>query len=337
MSRSLARPPLALVLAIASLTLGCDRDGPLRIETEGAAGFDPQRFDAGPQPSGELGVEKLRWSMTPFYTPARQRKMMERMRVHLQDAVGVPVEAKVADGYLDAVAGLVKGELDVAQLSPYACVAARERLPGATFLATAIAQGTTTYASYIVVPIDSEIERLAQARGKVLAFTDPGSSSGFLYPRALLVRQGFDPEKDFDVRFTGKHDASLAAVIAGRVDLAAVSSDTLVTQRALGLSGPVRILAKAGRIPYDCVVAREGLTPLALWRLRRALLSLSILTPEGRDVLRDYNLINGFMPVPEGHYVDVARVAKLSSSAPRPAQVPSPGVLPDAGPVGSAP
>ena len=82
-------------------------------------------------------------------------------------------------------------------------------------------------------------------------------------------------------------------------DLRDIASDILA---AVGLGGPIRILAKPGRIPYDAIAVRKTMDPQLVWRLRKAFLSLSIHSPEGRAVLEDYNLINGFMPVPAGHY-----------------------------------
>jgi len=325
MSRGMSRHLGALVLmmgagAAGSGACGSSDSTDVTIKNSGTC-FDPMRFDAGPEPAGETQLEGLRLSITPFYRAERQQRMLERMRGYLEEETGVPVTATVSADYLDAVAALERGDLDIAQLSPYACVEAKARVKDAVFLASAIAQGTTTYASYLVVRTDSSITTLEEARGKALAFTDPWSTSGFLYPRALLVRRGFDPEKDFDVRFLGQHDRALAALLDGEVEVAAISSDTLVTHHVLGLAGPVRILAKAGRIPYDCIVARPDVGPKMLWRLRNALLTLSILTPRGRAVLADYNLINGFRPVPDDLYTGVAEVAALSKDAPRPKPV----------------
>lgn len=301
------RPALGALLVVALLgSLACEEPDALAIERAEGNGFDPLRFDFGAEPPGEIDEGRtLRFSITPFYTPKRQRQMLERMRGWLSHKIGVPVEAEVSESYAKAVEQLARGELDVAQLSPYACVKAKREEVGVELVATSIAQGTSTYASYLVVRADSPIEDIHEAKGKRLALTEPWSASGFLYPWAWLRKQGLSPEQDFDLVLIQKHDEALAALLEGRVDVAAISSDTLVSRGVLGLAGPVRIVAKAGRIPYDCVAVRRELSPRLAWRIRRAFLELSILTPEGRTVLRDYNLINGFLPLPKGHYDDV--------------------------------
>lgn len=343
MSRRAPVAARALVAVAASLALlvgsACEEPRPLAIERDATYGFDPLRFDFGPEPEGALDEERtLRFSITPFYTPTRQRQMLERMRGWLSSKVGVPVDAQVSESYAAAVAQLKRGELDVAQLSPYACVKADDKGAGVEVVATAIAQGTTSYASYLVVRADSDIERIQDAKGKRLALTEPWSASGFLYPWAWLRKQGLSPEQDFELVLIAQHDQALEALLDGRVDVAAISSDTLVTRRVLGLAGPVRIIAKAGRIPYDCVVVRKDLGPRLTWRVRRAFLGLSILTPEGRSVLRDYNLINGFLPVPAGHYdgvraIDAAYGAEVAAAAARlPVLAPAPARQPAADP-----
>lgn len=329
-------PTLGIAALGVVVVTACEVEHPLAIERDATAGFDPLSFDFGAEPEGEILVDKLRFSITPFYTADRQRAMLERMRAWLERKVGVPVEAQVSLSYASAVDSLAKGDIDVAQLSPYACVKVLSKDHGVDLVATAIAQGTTTYASYLVARSDDDIENIQQAKGKRLALTEPWSASGFLYPWAWLRKQGFSPEEDFELVLIGKHDESLRALLDGRVDVAAVSSETLVSRGALGLGGPVRIIAKAGRIPYDCVGVRRAVGPRIAWRVTRAFLELSILTPEGRAVLRDYNLINGFLPLPEGYYDDVKALAEeygaevAAAAARLELESPPPSTMPDA-------
>lgn len=323
---------LVPVLIGGIVVTGCEDELPLAIEQDQSTGFDPLRFSAGQEPAGELPDDGLRFSITPFYTPERQQEMLERMRAWLEQRTGVPVKATVSKSYEAAVQGLASGDLDVAQLSPYACVKVQGADLGIELIATTIAQGTHTYASYFVVRSDSELSRLEDAKGKRLALTEPWSASGFLYPWAWLRRHGLDPAKDFNLVVIPKHDAALQAVLDGRVDVAAVSSDTLVSRGVLGMGGPVRIIAKAGRVPYDCIAVRKAAGERVAWRLKKAFLELSILTPAGRAVLRDYNLINGFIPLPAGHYDDVkaldeaygSEVARAAESIPVLEPVPVP-------------
>ncbi|MFZ9886324.1 MAG: phosphate/phosphite/phosphonate ABC transporter substrate-binding protein [Myxococcota bacterium] len=284
---------------------GCDEPGVLPIELDTNGWVDPRRLGDEPEPAGPLPV-RLTLAASSFYSAPAEARLRETMASWFTSRTEIQTEVVTTLASEDAGEALLRGEVDVAQLSPYACIQVAERSDDVALLAASVAQGTTTYASYLVTRADSDVDSLGAARGRKLAFTHPWSASGFLYPWDALRRLGFSPGADFQVSFTGDHDDALDAVLAGIVDVAAVSSDTLVSRNVLGIAGPVRIVAKTGRVPYDCVAARRSLGDRALHRLRRAFFELSILTPEGRSVLRDYGLVNGFVPLPPGHYEPVA-------------------------------
>jgi ABC-type phosphate/phosphonate transport system substrate-binding protein len=85
-----------------------------------------------------------------------------------------------------------------------------------------------------------------------------------------------------------------------------------------GLGGPLVIVAKAGRAPYDVIVARKGLDAHIASAIRTALLRLSIHDAKGRSALRAFSSVDGFMPVPTGHYDAVRALAKKAPKLTQP-------------------
>lgn len=85
-----------------------------------------------------------------------------------------------------------------------------------------------------------------------------------------------------------------------------------------GLAGPLVVIAKAGRTPYDAIVARATLDPKIVHRVQNPLLRLSIHTEEGRSALRASSSVDGFMPIPPGHCDSVIALARRQQSAPVP-------------------
>lgn len=297
-----------LLLAAALLTSAC---APIPDSLAAyPGGFDPTRWDAGPAPAWRDGPPaEVRFGITPFYSADVQKKMLEELARYLADEIGVPVVVKPAATYDDAVEMLARGDVDVAQLSPFAYVKAEARIPDLVPLATGVSQGASTYASYLVVRRDAPIRTVEEARGKRLGYVDELSTSGWLYPLLALRERGLDPARDFQLVRVGSHDGVLAQLRAGTIDVGATSSDTLVGAHGAALAGPVRVLLKAGRIPYDCIATRRVEDPALIHRLRAAYLRLSVHDARGRAVLEHYDLLNGFMPVPPGHYDDVKRRA----------------------------
>jgi len=305
----------AVVVVAVALALSACWVPPTSIPLDGPAPFDPTRAldDEGAEggvEGGEPSEVALVFGVTPFVTPERQAPWLARLETYLSRTVGVPVTTRVSETFEDAIDALDDGSFDVALLSPFTYVTARARIPTLHALATAVAHGSATYASYLVVERESEIRTVSDVRGKRLGLVDPLSTAGHVLPRAWLARHGIDIDTDVVLSWRGSHDAAYAALVAGAIDVAALSSDTLVNDDALGIAGPVRVLAKTGRVPCDALVARPGLSPAMLARVRRAFLRLSIHDEEGRAILKDDNLIDGFMPIPPGHYDSVARAAE---------------------------
>ncbi len=279
-------------------------------------GFDPTRYDGGPAPAWRGGAPPavVRFGITPFYSADVQQEMLAELTRYLAEEIGAPVVVKSALDYDAAIDMLANGDVDVAQLSPYAYVKAEKRIPDLIPLAAGVAQGSSTYASYIVTLRRSPIRELADLKGKRFGYVDELSTSGYLYPVLALRALGVDAAGDLVMVRVGSHDGVLQQLKSGAIDVGATSSDTLVGPHGAAYAGPVRILAKAGRIPYDCIVSRSSVDPALVERVRTAFLRLSVHSERGRRALHNYDLLNGFMPVPPGHYDEVrAKSAALET------------------------
>ena len=105
-------------------------------------------------------------------------------------------------------------------------------IPVADIEAFAVAEtkkaGRTFYHSLVVARKDSGIQTVADLKGKTFAFVDPSSTSGHLFPKAGLIKAGFNPDKDFGrVIFSGSHDSNAVAVQNGKVDAVAIADRIL--------------------------------------------------------------------------------------------------------------
>jgi phosphonate transport system substrate-binding protein len=70
---------------------------------------------------------------------------------------------------------------------------------------------------------DSGIKKIEDAKGKRMAFVDPASTSGFLFPAAYLKKRGIDYNTFFaQYVFAGSHDGAVRAIYNGDEDVAAV-------------------------------------------------------------------------------------------------------------------
>ncbi len=94
-----------------------------------------------------------------------------------------------------------------------------------TLLAIPQINGKKTYRSLLIVPDSSPAKSFKDLRGKVFAFTDPLSNTGYRYPLELLKEIEETPERYFSrTIFTYSHDRSINSVIDGVAHGAAVDS-----------------------------------------------------------------------------------------------------------------
>lgn len=267
---------------------------------------------------GDLRADKdgLTFAATPYLGEEGTRRAFEPIAAAASEALGVPVRFLVSKSYAELIERTAAGEVDIVQLSPLSYVLARSRVPGLQLIASSLSFGTDAYSAFLVVRGDSEIhdlqdlhpERRRRGWKPRLALVDERSGSGFLLPFAALLDHDIDPQRDLDVVFTGSHEAAVEAVLAGDADMAGVSSGTLNSVRRGEVIGPgnLRIVFKAGRLPYDALCVAPGLSEEVARRIRSAFAGLDTRNARGRAALRNARGLTGWVATDDDRY-DVLR------------------------------
>src|SRR5215210_3183131 len=84
------------------------------------------------------------------------------------------------------------------------------------------------YQMEIIVPASSAIKGPEQLVGHELALTEAGSNSGFKAPLVLLQSHySLAPGRDFGIRYSGGHEASIEGIATKHFEAAAVANDVL--------------------------------------------------------------------------------------------------------------
>ena len=251
----------------------------------------------------------LRVGLIPNVAPDEQRATYAPFGEELGRVIGVDVELFVAPNYAGVVTALAAGQVDVAYLGGLTYAQA-ERQVELTPLVTEVDRGTGTprYLSAVVVPAAAPAQRLEDvvAAGGSMAFGDPASTSGSLYPRLMVEAAGASctslescPPLS-SVRFTGGHDATALAVAGGRVDAGGLELRVLERLESRGgvAPGALRVVQTREVMGYPWV-ARTALGSAALEQVRRAFLDLR--DPALLDLLR----AKSYVPVQPSDYDEV--------------------------------
>jgi phosphonate transport system substrate-binding protein len=165
---------------------------------------------------------------------------------------GLHFDIKVGQSYGAVVEAMCNGLTEVAFYGPVSYVQAHQR-GCAQLLAVAVENGESVYYAGMFAKADSGIKTVQGMKGKRVAFGDVNSASSFTFQMVMLMDAGVDPVRDLSqLRMTGSHANSLAALGQGLVDVASASFDSYekaVRQNAIDPKQVV-VVAKSMPIPY---------------------------------------------------------------------------------------
>lgn len=258
--------------------------------------------------------------LTPSQKPTDLLAAGEEFGQALGKLVGVPVRVTVASDYAAVIEALRNKSADLAFAHPGGYVlAAREAK--AVIVARNLWHGKASFTSRFFVRKESGITTLEGLRGKTIAFVDPASSSGYIYPMVLLIQRGLvqnrDPKTFFrEMLFAGSHDAGMRALLNGHVD-ALASFDMAREQYLKDPAERERLtwVAETPPIPEAGICAREGLDPAVVARVRAALISMR--GPAYAPLLKKMYDIDGFEPAEDRDYDPVRAAMELLGARPR--------------------
>lgn len=143
----------------------------------------------------------------------------EVLAAALEEATGMHFEVSVPTSYAATIEEMCASPNDTIGFIPAQGYVLANQRCGVTVGAAAIRNGLPWYAAQFVVRADSGIESIEDLEGKTWGIPDFGSTSGYLYPRAMLEGAGISIP-DENIVETGGHPNSMLAVYNGEVDFA---------------------------------------------------------------------------------------------------------------------
>lgn len=261
-----------------------------------------------PAVSANAGEPVVRIGLTPVFLDD-QVSFLARWRAWLERKLLRPVVFVQRGSYREIVDLVRTGKIDFAWLCGYPFVRFRREL---RLVAVPLWRGQPLYQSYLIVPSDdTRSQSLADLRGKVFAYSDPDSNSGFLYPQYLLTMAGENPALYFSrTFFTWAHRKVVEAVGIGLADGGAVDGYVWETLAEIhpDLTRATRIIKRSEDLGHPPFVARPDIHPHELERFRAALLGMSA-DPAGADLLKSLRL-DGFVAGRPGLFDGIARMAE---------------------------
>jgi phosphonate transport system substrate-binding protein len=162
----------------------------------------------------------------------------------------------------------------------------------------------TKFQSVFIAKTDSGIRTLADLKGRQVSFGSQSSTSGHLMPRYFLLQANLTPEKDFRrVAYSGAHDATIASVVSGKVDAAALDITVwrkFVTENKVDTKAVNVFHTTPTYFNYNWSMHVDSPADLRQ-RVQKALLDLDPATPEGKEILT-LNRATRYIPTSPENY-----------------------------------
>jgi phosphonate transport system substrate-binding protein len=235
-----------------------------------------------------MAQQVFRVTTIPEEAATEQVRKFTPLAAYLEKRLGMKVEFTPVNDYPAAVEALVNKKVDLVWFGGFTHVQAQIR-SGGKIIPIAQREEDTKFQSVFITQTNSGIKTLADMKGKQVSFGSQSSTSGHLMPRHFLLQANLNPEKDFKrIAYSGAHDATIASVVSGKVDAAAL--DITVWRKFVGEN---KVDTKAVDVfyttppyfNYNWSVHADMPADLRA-KVQKALLDLDANTPEGKEILQ---------------------------------------------------
>jgi len=225
---------------------------------------------------------------------------------------------------------LKKGDVDVYIDSPFPIVQV-ENLAGAVPMLRRWKNNEETYTGVVFARAAGAIDRLDDLKGRVIAFDEEFSTSGYLLPKGMLVELGLAlmpvddasrdvPSDQVGYVFSRDDENTLFWVERGKVAAGAANRrefERLTRDRP----GDFVVLLETVRVPRQVVCRRRDLEPAVASALEQTLLEMSR-SQRGARVLAEFEATDRFDRFPGGADRTLEPVRRLAKHLDSPSEAP---------------
>lgn len=266
------------LLALAALTLSAAACGS-SSGTAGSPDSSTAPIAAGSAQPAAISCPngQVRFGIEPYEAPAKLTPAYTVLAKALEKGLGCPVKLTIVQDYAAEVLAMKNDKLDIAEFGPLGFVFASQQAGAEPVASFGDAKGElSTYKAGIWVPKDSSIQTLTDLKGKTLALSSIGSTSGDALPRFALKQVGL-AQSDLKIKYAGGHPESLLALTSGTIDAAEINTQQMASAIAAGAFAPAdyRQIWSSDPIPNDPITVRSSLDSAFKDKVKSVLTGLS--------------------------------------------------------------
>ena len=203
--------------------------------------------------------------------------------------------------------GIQAGRYALFNAGPYLCQDALENYEPLVMLER---EGALEYNGITFVRRESKLKKIQDLKGKVIGLVSPTSTSGGLYPQALLLDAGLKPHRDVKIKWFGSHAKVAQAVMKQWVHAGACFDDCrrLLYKSPTERAKHTRILGYTAQIPAEMIMVKRSLSENVKAKLRESLLAVPSRTGLLKQISGDEPQVSNIV---RAHESDLASIRKV--------------------------
>ncbi len=312
----------AMLATLLVVLAGCGGTKPAETTAPEPAKQEDQKPAA---PTNPWGIEKLTIGFVPSQDAAGISDKVKPMSDYLAKELGIPVETFVGTNFVGVVEAMGSKQVDIGFLNPLSYVLAKNDY-GVRPILKSVRRGSFQYRAQLTVRAEDNIEAcdtkadptckstFDALKGKKLAFVDPASTSGYLFPASFMKAAGINTEKGqhfSDVIFAGGHDTAAKNVYNKVVDASWTFEDVRdnLAKEFPDVKEKLSVVAYTDWIPNDTVSVRKDIPNDLAVKIQVAFMNYAA-TADGKVVLKDLYTIDNFAQAKDADYKVVEDMAK---------------------------
>ena len=252
--------------------------------------------------------DEIIFGVNPFVSPFVIKETYLPILEEVAHDIGYKARVIIVSNYDALGKAIMENIIDVGWFSPFAYVSTKQNADVIPMV-TPVVNKATSYLGFIISKKDSGIRSMDDLQGKKFGFVDEKSASGYIYPKALLIKKGKDPDKFLgEIHFLGSHNKVIEAVQNGIIDAGATYSEALDLAKKNGTLSDADIyqVAQTEPIPKDVIAASAVLDKTLVKKLTEAFTKLN-----EEQTRCNKTHINGFVRSDDSKYDIVREAAAL--------------------------
>ncbi len=243
-------------------------------------------------------IETYLFGVFPHVPTSKLFEMYSPVAKDFEAKLGVPVSVRTRSSYYEFEEAIISQVYDIALIQPYNYPDAHDKynyLP--------VARRSDQLSALLLVRKESDYQRLADIRGRIIASTAKTAAVSRLMESEVLAA-GFDPQHDFVRVYKNNHFSCMQTVLIGGADACITSVRALDHYHKVKLIDKFRIIHESKKIPHVLYVVHKRVPQAHRDAIKQTILNWQN-TPSGREILAQSQMI-GFSEAHDSEY-DVLR------------------------------